>query len=140
MSQIACAVESHPKATFVNAGDAPMLDGPMDAEQVENNRLQHQGKWQSKNSRQNARLDEHTYRHAMSYLRQHRPNFLFISFIDSDFYGHRYDYPGYMRALSHYDRWLKELSETLDSMGDYGKKGDNRDDRPWTRVRIAELG
>jgi hypothetical protein len=119
---IACAVESTPKATFINAGDAPLFDGSMDGEHAANNRLQQNKKWQSRYYRSKARLDEHTYRHAMTYLRRHRPNFLFISFVDSDFYGHEYDYSAYQKALRQYDGWLKELTETLGAMGEYGKK------------------
>lgn len=121
-NQIACAVESRPKSTFVNAGDLPLMDGTLSVEQQENNRLQQRKRWQSEEHRRKARLDEHTFRHAKTYLRRHRPNFLFISFLDSDIYGHAQDLPGYWNALVQYDQWLKELVEILDSMGDYGRK------------------
>ncbi|HWH78554.1 MAG TPA: hypothetical protein VNT76_14330, partial [Candidatus Binatus sp.] len=58
-NRIACAVESKPKATFVNAGDQPVIDGPMDAELATNNRLQQQKQWPSEYYRKAARFDEH---------------------------------------------------------------------------------
>jgi hypothetical protein len=121
-NRIACAVESKPRATFVNAGDEPVIDGPMDSELVENNRSQQQKQWASTYYRKAARLDEHTYQHAMSYLRRHRPNFLFLSFVDSDFHAHQHDYQGYVNALRQYDRWLNELVDKLNTMDDYGRK------------------
>jgi hypothetical protein len=120
--RIACAVESKPRATFVNAGDEPVIDGPMDAELLQNSRLQEQKQWASEHYRKEVRFDEHTYRHAMSYLQRHRPNFLFLSFVDSDFYAHQQDPEGYGNALRRYDRWLNELVEKLNTMGDYGRR------------------
>jgi len=121
-NRIACAVESKAKTTFVNAGDEPLFDGPMDSEQRNNNMLQGDKQWESEHYRKAGRLDEHTYRHAITYLHRHRPNFMFISFVDADFYGHQQDYPGYTEALHRYDRWLEELIETLNTMGEYGRK------------------
>jgi hypothetical protein len=121
-NRIACAVESKAKTTFVNAGDQPVFDGPMDAEQRHNNRLQGDRQWESENYRKAGRLDEHTYRHAMTYLQRHQPNFMFISFVDADFYGHQQDYAGYLEALHRYDRWIEELITTLNEMGEYGRK------------------
>ena len=121
-NRIACAVESKPKATFVNAGDQPVIDGPVDSELATNNQLQQQKQWASEYYREAARFDEHTFRHAMSYLDRHRPNFLFLSLVDSDIYGHQHDYQGYAQALRQYDRWLNEIMEKLDTMGDYGRK------------------
>lgn len=120
--QIACAVESKPRATFVNAGNKPVYDGPMEAELLENNQLQEKIQWKQTLYRNAARLDEHTFRHALSYLRRHRPNFFFVSFVDSDFFAHQRDYTGYIGALRQYDRWLKELIDTLNTMGEYGRK------------------
>jgi Type I phosphodiesterase / nucleotide pyrophosphatase len=121
-SVMTCAVESAPKSTFVNAGDVPLHDGIVDGEHAENNRLQEAAKWTSKNKRGFARLDEHTYRHALTYLRRHRPNFLFISLLDSDMYAHERNYTAYRKTLQRYDHRLKQLAETLDSMGEYGRK------------------
>jgi hypothetical protein len=121
-NQIACAVESQPMATFVNAGNQPLIDGPADSELATNDRLQLQKQWASSYYRGVARFDEHTFHHAMSYLRRHRPNFLFLSFVDSDIYGHQHNYQGYAQALRQYDRWLNEIVEKLDTMGEYGEK------------------
>ena len=121
-NRIACAVESKAKTTFVNAGEQPVFDGPMDAEQRHNNRLQGDRQWESENYRKAGRLDEHTYRHAMTYLHRHQPNFMFISFVDADFYGHQQDYAGYLEAIQRYDRWIEELITTLNEMGKYGRE------------------
>jgi len=121
-NRIACAVESKARTTFVNAGNQPVFDGPMDAEQRDNNLLQADKQWESESYRRAGRLDEHTYRHAMAYLRRHRPNFMFLSFVDADFYGHQQNYPGYMEALRRYDRWIEELFAALNEMGEYGRK------------------
>ena len=45
-NRIACAVESKAKTTFVNAGDEPLFDGPMDSEQRNNNMLQGDKQWE----------------------------------------------------------------------------------------------
>ncbi len=119
---IACAVESRPKTTFVNAGDIPLHDGIIDSEHRENNRRQETVKWASQSKRSYARLDEHTFRHALTYLKRHRPNFLFISLLDSDAHGHDRDFHAYLSTLRRYDHWLKELAATLDSMGEYSRK------------------
>jgi hypothetical protein len=119
---IACAVESRPKTTFVNVGDIPLHDGIIDSEHEENNRRQEIVKWASKSKRRYARLDEHTYRHALTYLKRHRPNFLFISLLDSDAYGHDRDFAAYRSTLRRYNHWLEELAGTLGSMGEYGRK------------------
>ncbi len=121
-NRIACAVESKAKTTFVKAGDEPLFDGPMDSEQRNNNMLQGDKQWESEHYRKAGRLDEHTYRHAITYLHRHRPNFMFISFVDADFYGHQRNFPGYTETLHRYDQWLEELIEMLKTMGEYGRK------------------
>ena len=94
----------------------------MEAEILENNQWQEKMQWKQTLYRNAARLDEHTFRHALSYLHRHRPNFLFVSFVDSDFFAHQRDYSGYIGVLRQYDRWLKELNDTLNTMGEYGRK------------------
>lgn len=51
------------------------------------------------------RPDQSTAAIALHYLRTQRPRFLFLSLGDTDEYGHRNDYRGYLRALSHAD-WV----------------------------------
>ena len=38
------------------------------------------------------------------------------------FHAHQHDYQGYVNALRQYDRWLNELVDKLNTMGDYGRK------------------
>ena len=67
------------------------------------------------------RNDFETWPIALSYLKEKRPRFFYISLNDSDDFGHAGDYPSYLRMLRAYDGWLDELFTTLDQMGAYGK-------------------
>ncbi len=67
------------------------------------------------------RLDKDTFPPALSYLKEKKPRFLFISLNDADEQGHEGHYDEYLAALRRYDGWMTELIATLDGMGDYGK-------------------
>jgi hypothetical protein len=69
-----------------------------------------------------SRKDEYTFRLGMHYLKKHCPRLLFLSLVDSDEYGHQRDYAGYARSIRMYDRYLDELIQTLEEMGEYGKQ------------------
>lgn len=69
-----------------------------------------------------SRKDEYTFQMGMHYLKKHCPRVLYISLVDSDEFGHQRNYPGYARSLRTYDRYLDELVETLEGMGEYGKQ------------------
>lgn len=69
-----------------------------------------------------ARLDKYTYAHATRYLRTHSPRFLYLSFNDSDEWGHEADYPKYVETLRTFDHWIGALIDQLASMGDFGRE------------------
>jgi len=67
------------------------------------------------------RFDHQTYALSKWYLKKHRPRFLYISLGDSDKWAHKGEWEKYLGALRQFDDWLKDLNETLATMGDYGK-------------------
>lgn len=67
-----------------------------------------------------SRKDKYTFALGMHYLKMHCPRFLYISLVDSDEFGHMYDYPGYVSSLSTYDNYLDDVITTLKNMGGYG--------------------
>lgn len=67
------------------------------------------------------RPDALTERIALRYLAIGRPRFLFVGLGDTDEYGHRNDYRGYLGALHEADEFLGELRVTLDAMGARGR-------------------
>jgi hypothetical protein len=118
--KIAYAVEHVEGTTFVNAGNRPLLIGgrePLNPEAAAINAQQAKdpAPWKD------ARKDKYTFAHALNYLKAKKPRFLYISLNDSDEWGHRRKYDEYLSTLRQHDSWIKELSATLASMGDYGK-------------------
>jgi hypothetical protein len=89
------------------------------------------------------RPDAITERIALRYLAIARPRFLFVGLGDTDEYGHRNDYRGYLAALHECDEFVGELSVTLDAMGargrhttvivttDHGRASNFRDHGTW---------
>ena len=68
-----------------------------------------------------SRKDKYTFDLGMHYLKKHCPRLLYISLVDSDEFGHRKNYPGYVTALRTYDDYLEQLMTTLEELGEYGK-------------------
>lgn len=69
-----------------------------------------------------SRRDQYTFEMGLKYLKQYRPRFLYLSFVDTDEYAHEGDYPGYVRALREFDERFVILMRTLESLGEYGKE------------------
>lgn len=117
--KIAHAVEHVEGATFVNAGNRPVLIGgkPLNEEATRLNELSSQDSppWRD------ARRDKYTFAHAVNYLKTKKPRFLYISLNDSDEWGHRSKYDQYLSTLRQHDAWIQELVAALDSLGEYGK-------------------
>jgi len=67
-------------------------------------------------------FDRGTVINGFSYLKQVQPRFLYLSFLDSDRYGHVGNYERYLDVMGAYDRLLAELVDRLDAMGEYGEK------------------
>lgn len=68
-----------------------------------------------------SRKDKYTFDIAHHYLKKHCPRFLYISLVDSDEFGHKGDYQGYVSSIRTYDAYLNQLITSLDSLGEYGK-------------------
>lgn len=66
--------------------------------------------------------DRGTVLNGFAYLREVRPRFLYLSFLDSDRRGHQKRYDEYVATLNAYDRLLGALIDRLDAAGDYGRK------------------
>lgn len=115
--QIPFAVESVPGKTMVNSSVMPFTLWP-DPVHERLNHLQQSDRprWRT------ARWDKYTWPHAMRYLDEVKPRFMFISLGDADEWGHRRSYDRYISALKQYDIWIDELVAKLDSMGEYGSE------------------
>lgn len=118
--KIAFAVEHVEGATFVNAGNRPLLMGES-APLSEEDALINEQQTKDPAPWKDARRDKYTIAHALNYLKAKRPRFLYISLNDSDEWGHRGQYDNYISTLRQQDAWLKEIVATLDTMGEYGK-------------------
>lgn len=68
-----------------------------------------------------SRKDKYTFALARHYLEKHCPRFLYISLVDSDEFAHKGNYPGYVRSMREYDKYLSNLIQFLDNSGEYGK-------------------
>jgi hypothetical protein len=68
------------------------------------------------------RPDVWTARLALRYLEVHRPRFMFLGLGDTDEYGHKNDYRGYIDALREVDEVIGRLFATLDAMGERGQR------------------
>jgi arylsulfatase A-like enzyme len=66
------------------------------------------------------RPDRYTMALAREVLAEKRPRFLWVALGDTDEYAHRSDYPGYLDALRSADRFVGELWQLLDTLGQYG--------------------
>jgi len=68
------------------------------------------------------RPDEHTASIALEYFRTMKPAFLHVGLGDTDEWAHRGDYRAYLTALHHADSLIGDLADTLDTMGDAGRR------------------
>lgn len=119
--RIADAVESRPEQLTVNAGlypftdpDHPRAHDAINAEQVR--------RFGPNPSFRAERPDDLTWAHAMTYLDNHRPKFMYIYLVDSDTVAHAGNYAKYAQWINQYDVWLDELIAKLRAMGEYGSR------------------
>ena len=63
-----------------------------------------------------ARLDEQTFAHGEAFLREERPDFLFVSLNDADEWAHLNRYMDYIRTLRAYDAYILTLIRSLSQM------------------------
>ncbi len=69
-----------------------------------------------------SRYDKYTWDHAIHYLKNVKPRFMFISLNDSDGSMHHGMYKEYIRSLNDYDKQIMELVELIDTMKEYKNK------------------
>ncbi|MFN8370362.1 MAG: alkaline phosphatase family protein [Bacteriovoracaceae bacterium] len=102
---------------LVNTGITPLIDEQFPDSHKEINELQKadKPKWGS------ARKDKYTFLHAKNFIKNHKPRFFYISFDDSDEWGHLNEYEQYCESLKMYDRWIDELITMLKAMPGYGE-------------------
>jgi hypothetical protein len=68
------------------------------------------------------RPDEQTAALALEYFRVASPAFFHVGLGDTDEWGHRGDYPSYLAALRRADALIGALADTLDTMGEVGRR------------------
>lgn len=108
-TNIADALRSEKDASFVNAGEGwfPEISP---AHRAINDRYASPTHWRA------ARLDEQTFAHGETFLREKRPDFLFLSLNDADEWAHLNRYTEYVQTLRMYDRYLASLVRILSDM------------------------
>jgi Sulfatase len=67
-------------------------------------------------------FDSFAFQTALEYLRLHRPRVMYLSLGETDEWAHRGDYALYLRSAHRVDQYLKELWETVQSIGQYRGK------------------
>ena len=68
------------------------------------------------------RPDASTAAIALEYLRTAHPAFLHVGLGDPDEYGHRNDYPAYLKSIGQADAFIGQVADTLDGMGELGAR------------------
>jgi hypothetical protein len=117
--RIALAVEHQAGGTFVNTGNTPMPVAAglgINADKTNGAQAGDTPPWKD------ARYDKYTFAHAMSYLQEKKPRFLFIGLNDTDEWGHKGNYTNYLSSLREYDERIKSLVNTLEQLGEYGRR------------------
>lgn len=120
--KIPFAVEHTEGATTVNAGFAPFADAAeldpasrRELDTINARQVVDRPPWGG------ARGDGWTMAHALRYLRDHRPRFMFLSLNDADEWGHRGEYGRYLATLRTYDDWIRRVLTAFDASGGYGR-------------------
>lgn len=96
----------------VNAGRALASGELSEAEKLLNT-------FQQTMPREGPRHDSLTFQYAFEYLKRARPRVLYISFNDTDRYGHRGQYDKYLASAYHSDRMIGMLWDWIQSQDDY---------------------
>ncbi len=101
---------------LINTGKNPLIDPQFQAEHDPINQQQKADSplWFS------ARKDKYTFMHAKTYIKNHKPRFFYLSFDDSDEWGHLAQYGRYCETLKVYDQWIDELITFVKAIPDYG--------------------
>lgn len=68
------------------------------------------------------RPDHATGSQAVGFLERYEPRFLFVGLGETDEYGHRADYRGYLDALNEADRWVGSIAQVLSRLALRGRR------------------
>ncbi|HXH76453.1 MAG TPA: sulfatase-like hydrolase/transferase [Bacteriovoracaceae bacterium] len=114
------AAESTKDSLVVSAGPVEFHDPNFPGAHDEINRKMHENinEWHYKNGE---RDDASTFNHAMTYIRNNQPKFIWIYLVETDDQAHGNNYPGYVRTINENEQKLEEVISTLSMMGEYGK-------------------
>jgi len=90
---------------YTNCGFEPSTDFPLTPEEELLNELQRQipSPWGS------VRLDGFTHQFAKAYLKKHRPDFIYISYGETDDFAHNGDYESYLKSAKNTDALIEDL-------------------------------
>jgi len=103
---------------MVNAGNQPLNHDQLDEREMElNQRLSH-----AKSPWACIRPDTFTYCFALEYMKKFIPSLVFISFGETDEYGHDGNYRGYLEAIKRTDQYIENIWNFVQSNEHYRNK------------------
>ena len=100
-------VNQERSGVYTNCGFESSTDLPLNKEEILLNQLQNQipSPWGT------VRLDGFTHQYAKVYLDKHKPDFIYISYGETDDFAHDGDYESYLKATKNTDNLIKDLWE-----------------------------
>lgn len=98
-------VNQERSGVYTNCGFESSTDLPLNKEEILLNQLQNQipSPWGT------VRLDGFTHQYAKVYLDKHQPDFIYISYGETDDFAHDGDYESYLKAAKNTDNLIKDL-------------------------------
>ena len=103
---------------YTNCGFETSSDFPLSPEEKLLNEIQQQipSPWDS------VRLDGFTHQYAKAYLKKHQPDFIFISYGETDDFAHNGDYESYLRSTKNTDALIADLWNYIENNAYYRGK------------------
>ncbi len=103
---------------YTNCGFETSSDFPLSLEEKLLNEIQQQipSPWDS------VRLDGFTHQYAKAYLKKHQPDFIFISYGETDDFAHNGDYESYLRSTKNTDALIADLWNYIENNAYYSGK------------------
>ena len=100
-------VNQERSGVYTNCGFESSTDLPLNKDEILLNQLQNQipSPWGT------VRLDGFTHQYAKVYLNKHQPDFIYISYGETDDFAHDGDYESYLKATKNTDNLIKDLWE-----------------------------
>ena len=108
-------INTERSGVYVNAGWNPARE----AELTEREKLLYRLHNETPAMWPTSRYDAFTFHAAMEYVKKHRPRVLYLSFDETDEFGHEGRYDRYLDSAHRVDAYLRELWETLESIPQY---------------------